>query len=156
MGVYPLPSRLTASSQRGRRHSSALQNQVSRRILFKFPARYVKKWNFGIQNGRQAAILDRINSIFCGHMGPLVIHPHTKFGLPNLSRYRNFPQKRFRLRRTTDVGRRTSDVGRTTTDDGRKVNAIARWSFGPSGLKILSEWTGPYLMLSFSGDLVPI
>ncbi len=27
------------------------------------------------------------------------------------------------------------DAGRTP-DDGRKVNAIARWSFGPSGLKM--------------------
>ncbi len=26
---------------------------------------------------------------------------------------------------------------RTDDDDGRRVNAIARWSFGPSGLKII-------------------
>ncbi len=44
--------------------------------------------------------------------------------LPLISHCENFPQKRFRLRRTT-------------TDDGRKVNAIACWSFGPSGLKTI-------------------
>ncbi len=53
----------------------------------------VKKWNFGIQNGRQAAILDRLNPIFCLHMGPKGIHPDTKFGLPTLSHYENFPPK---------------------------------------------------------------
>ncbi len=78
-------------------------------------------WNFGIQNGRQAAILDRIDPFFCVQMGPTGLHPHTNFSLPILSHYENFPPKRFRLRRTTDAG--------------RKVNAIARWSFGPSGLK---------------------
>ncbi len=40
------------------------------------------------------------------------LHPHTKFGLPTLSHYVNFPQKRFRLRRRTD--------------DGRKVNVSPR------------------------------
>ncbi len=36
---------------------------------------------FGILNGRRAAILDRIDPIFSVKMGPMGIHPHTKFGL---------------------------------------------------------------------------
>ncbi len=60
------------------------------------PDTYVKKWNFGIQNGRQD--LDPINPIFLVQMGPIGIHPQTKFGLASLSHYENFPLKRFRLR----------------------------------------------------------
>ncbi len=37
------------------------------------------------------------------------------------------------------------DAGRTDDDDGRQVNAIARWSFGPSGLKMAVFFTGIHL-----------
>ncbi len=62
---------------------------------------------------------------FCVEMGPMGIHPHTKFGLPILSHYENFPPKLIQ--------------SMTDGDNGRKVNAIARWSFGPSGLKTVFD-----------------
>ncbi len=102
---------------------------------------------FENKDGCQSAILDRIGStqFFCVQMGPMGIHPQTKFGLASLFHYENFPLKRFRLRRT---------------DDGRKVNAIARWSFGPSGLKNrvashleIREKSGKYISVKKSGKV---
>ena len=52
--------------------------------LWKLPARYVKKHDFGIQNGHQAAILDPRDPIFCVQVGPMGIHAHTKFGNSSL------------------------------------------------------------------------
>ena len=72
----------------------------------KLPGTEVKKCDFGIQNGRQAAILDLTDV----QLGPMGIHAHTKFGNSSLYGYENFPLKPIP---STD-GRTT-----TTTDDGR-------------------------------------
>jgi len=36
--------------------------------------------DFDIKNGRQPAILDPRDPIFCVQVGPMGIHAHTKFG----------------------------------------------------------------------------
>ncbi len=46
-----------------------------------------------IQNGRQTAILDRVNTIFGVYVPPMGIHGHAKFGNPSSSRSENFHQK---------------------------------------------------------------
>ncbi len=61
--------------------------------LRKLPVRCIKKWDFGIQNGSQTAILDRINTIFGVYVPPMGIHGHAKFGNPSSSRSENFHQK---------------------------------------------------------------
>ena len=43
--------------------------------------------DFGIQNGRQAAILDLTDEIFCVQVGPIGLHAHTKFGNSSLYGY---------------------------------------------------------------------
>ncbi len=45
---------------------------------------------------------------FFGTDGPYGANPHTKFGLPTLSHYENFPKRLFRLRQTDDG--RTTDA----------------------------------------------
>jgi len=74
---------------------------------------------FGIKNGRQAAILDLTDQTFCVQLGPMGI-AHTKFGNSSLYGYGNFARKIIRLR-TTD--------GRHTPDDGR-LNIHTRIVFG--------------------------
>ena len=59
----------------------------------KFPGTVVKKCDFGIQNGRQAAILDSTDPIFCVQVCPMGIYAHTKFGNSSLYGYENFPLK---------------------------------------------------------------
>jgi len=71
----------------------------------KLPGTEVKKCDFGIQNGRQAAILDLTDPIFCVQLGPMGIHAHTKFGNSSLYGYENFPRKLIRLRTDDDDGR---------------------------------------------------
>ena len=68
----------------------------------KLPGTEVKKCDFGIQNGCQAAILDPRDPIFCVQLGPMGIHAHTKFGNSSLYGYENFPRK---LIPSTDDGR---------------------------------------------------
>ncbi len=98
-----------------------LVGQVMLHIPAKYQTRNIYGYgNFGIQNGRQAASLDRIDPFFLCTDGPYRDTDSYQIWPASLSHYENFPPKRFRLRRTPD---------------GRKVNAIARWSFGPSVLK---------------------
>ncbi len=65
--------------------------------------------DFGIQNGRQAAILDPTDPNFCVQVGPLGIHAHAKFGNSSLYGYENFPRK---LIPSTDGRTTTTDYGR--------------------------------------------
>ena len=82
----------------------------------KLPGTEIKNCDFGIQNGRQAAILDLSDAIFCAQVCPMGIYAHAKFGNPSFSGYENFPQKLI------------SVSGRTTLDCNSPTRSSNKWA----------------------------